>query len=195
MPNLDLRPATERMARLLGEVDDGELANATPCPDYRLGDLIDHVGGFALAFTAAAAKELNGLTSWPRAAAAANLEPGWRARITGDLAGLAAAWQAPDAWEGMTKAGGVDLPGALAGRVALDELVVHGWDIAQATGQPFDCDDETLGEVEATVRQIRRGNEGELPGLFGPIVAVPETAPRLDTVLGLTGRDPRWSPA
>ena len=50
-------------------------------------------------------------------------------------------------------------------------------------------------EIEATVRQIRRGNEGELPGLFGPIVAVPETAPRLDTVLGLTGRDPRWSPA
>ena len=195
MPNLDLRPATERMARLLGEVDDEALANATPCPDYRLGDLIDHVGGFALAFTAAAAKELNGLTSGPRAAAAANLELGWRARITGDLAGLAAAWQAPDAWEGMTKAGGVDLPGALAGRVALDELVVHGWDIAQATGQSFDCDDETLGEVEATVRQIRRGNEGELPGLFGPIVAVPETAPRLDTVLGLTGRDPRWSPA
>jgi uncharacterized protein (TIGR03086 family) len=195
MPNLDLRPATERMARLLAEVDDDALANPTPCPNYQLGDLIDHVGGFALAFTAAAAKNLGDLTSQPRVAAAANLEPGWRARITGDLAGLAAAWQAPDAWDGMTKAGGVDLPGQVAGRIALDELVVHGWDIARATGQPFDCDDETLREIEATVSQVRRGNDGELPGLFGPIVSVPETAPRLDSVLGLTGRDPRWSPA
>ncbi len=38
----------------------------------------------------------------------------------------------------MTKAGGVDLPGEVAGLVALDELVVHGWDVARATGQAYD---------------------------------------------------------
>ena len=94
----------------------------------------------------------------------------------------------------MTQAGGQDLPGAMAGRIALDELVVHGWDIARAIGQPFDCDVATLGEVESTVTNVRDGNDGDVPGLFGPVVPVAATAPALARVLGLTGRDPAWTP-
>jgi uncharacterized protein (TIGR03086 family) len=115
--------------------------------------------------------------------------------MTADLSALADAWDAPDAWQGMTQAGGQDLPGAMAGRIALDELVVHGWDIAQATGQPFDCDAATLDEVESTVQQVRAGNDGDLPGLFGPVVAIAGDADALERVLSLTGRDPDWSPA
>jgi len=195
MPNLDLHPAADRMARLLEAVPDDALDAATPCPDFRLGDLIDHIGGFARVFTASATKELGDLTAQPPDPRAANLEPGWRSTIAGDLTALAGAWQAPDAWEGMTQAAGVDLPGAVAGRIVLDELVVHSWDIARVTGQPFACDDESLREIEGTVRQVRDGNEGEVPGLFGPVVPVADDAPLLDKVLGLTGRDPGWSPA
>ena len=90
------------------------------------------------------------MTSQPPAVRQTVLEPGWRQRVAGDLAALVAAWQIPAAWEGMTQAGGVDLPGEIAGRVVLDELVVHGWDVARATGQAFHCDDTTAGEVEAT---------------------------------------------
>ena len=110
--------------------------------------------------------------------------------MAADLSALADAWDAPDAWEGMTQAGGQELPGAMAGRIALDELVVHGWDIAQATGQRFDCEAVTLGEVEATVQQVRGGNDGDIPGLFGPVVAVADDADALERVLSLTGRDP-----
>ena len=144
----------------------------TPCPDLPLGALIDHVGGFAKVFAASAKKEVGELTSQPPDPRADNLEPGWRARIATDLSALADAWDAPDAWDGMTQAGGQEVPGAMAGRIALDELVVHGWDIAQATGQPFDCDEPTLAEVESTVQQVRDGNDGDMPGLFGPVVAV-----------------------
>jgi len=77
---------------------------------------------------------------------------------------------------------------------APDELVVHGWDIARATGQPFDCGAATLDEVESTVRQVRDGHDGDIPGLFGPVVPVAGDAPALERVLGLTGRDPAWSP-
>ena len=52
----DLRPAATRLGALVAGVPDDALANATPCPDYCLGDLLDHVGGLALAFTAAATK-------------------------------------------------------------------------------------------------------------------------------------------
>ena len=36
---------------------------------------------------------------------------------------------------GTTKAGGLELPGEVAGLVALDELVIHGWDVARSSGQ------------------------------------------------------------
>jgi uncharacterized protein (TIGR03086 family) len=106
---------------------------------------------------------------------------------------MAEAWRDPEAWTGMTKAGGIDLPGEVAGVVALDELVVHGWDVARASGQPYDCDDESLNAVLTFVAPLAaEGLEAQREGLFGPVVAVPDDAPLLDRVVGLTGRDPSW---
>ena len=194
MPNPNLHAAADRMTRLLEAVADGSMEATTPCPDLPLGALIDHVGGFAKVFAASARKELGEFTAQPPDPRAENLEPGWRARMTADLSALADAWDASDAWQGMTRAGGQDLPGAMAGRIALDELVVHGWDIARATGQPFDCDAATLREVESTVQQVRDGNDGDIPGLFGPVLAIADDADAIERVLSLTGRSPGWSP-
>jgi uncharacterized protein (TIGR03083 family) len=57
MDIVNLEPGAQRLADLVARVGDGELARPTPCPAYTLGDLIDHVGGLALAFTAAAKKD------------------------------------------------------------------------------------------------------------------------------------------
>jgi uncharacterized protein (TIGR03086 family) len=195
MADPDLHDAAERMTRLVEAVSDDAMNAPTPCPDLPLGALIDHVGGFAKVFTASARKEIGERTAQPPDPRADRLEPGWRARIASDLSELADAWAAPDAWDGMTQAGGQDVPGAMAGRIALDELVVHGWDIARATSQPFECDAATLHQVESTVNQVRDGHEGDLPGLFGPVVPVADDAAALDRVLGLTGRDPAWPSA
>jgi uncharacterized protein (TIGR03086 family) len=194
MPNPDLHAPADRLAQLLAAVPDDALDAPTPCPDLTLGGLIDHVGTFAKVFAATAAKDLGERTDKPPAPASGNLEPGWRARMAADLEALASAWDAPDAWDGMSRAGGLDLPGAIAGRIALDELVVHGWDVAKTIGEPFECDDEALTEVAGAVKGFRDGNEGEIPGLFGPVVPVPDDAPLLHQVLGLTGRDPGWLP-
>jgi uncharacterized protein (TIGR03086 family) len=194
VPNPDLHPAAERMSHLLSALPDDALVAPTPCPDLPVGALIDHVGGFAKVFTASARKEIGDLTAQPPDPRAGNLEPGWRDRVAADLAALADAWDAPESWDGMTQAGGQDLPAAMAGRITLDELVIHGWDIAQATGQPFDCDAAALNEVESTVQQVRGGNDGELPGLFGPVLLISGDASSLDRALCLTGRDPAWSP-
>jgi uncharacterized protein (TIGR03086 family) len=73
--------------------------------------------------------------------------------------------------------------------------VIHGWDVARASGQPYDCDPELLNAVHGFVPQFA-GPEQEpaRKGLFGPVVAVPDDAPLLDRVIGLAGRDPAWSP-
>ena len=195
MTLVDLEPAARRLGDLVSSVPDELLDAPTPCPAYTLGDLLEHVGGAASAFTGAAAKDLGDATSQGPSGDASRLSDDWRTRIPRDLSALANAWRDPAAWTGMTKAGGVDLPGEVAGLVALDELVIHGWDIARATGQAYDCDAPSLEAVHAFVSQFSEPGQEEMrAGLFGPVVEVPEDAPLLDRVIGLTGRDPAWSP-
>jgi uncharacterized protein (TIGR03086 family) len=192
---LDLEPATKAMAELVAHVTDDQLGEPTPCPDYTLGDLLDHVGGLALAFTAAATKETAALAGQGPSADASRLGDDWRTRIPRDLAELANAWRDPNAWTGMTEAGGIDLPGEIAGLVALDEVVIHGWDVARATGQPFDPNPAVLEAVHGFVAQFSGpGQEDSRAGLFGPEVPVAADRPLLDRVIGMAGRDPDWAP-
>jgi uncharacterized protein (TIGR03086 family) len=196
MPTFELGPAAGRLAELVSAVTDDQLGGPTPCPAYTLGDLIDHVGGLALAFTAAATKAGADTSGQGPSGDASRLGRDWRPRISRDLAGLAAAWHEPEAWTGMTMAGGVDLPGAVAGIVALDELVVHGWDVARASGQSYEPDPAALEAVHGFLAQFAAPEQAAMRGnIFGPIIAVPDDAPMLDRVLSLAGRDPAWKPS
>ena len=88
----------------------------------------------------------------------------------------------------MTQAGGVELPGEVAGVVALDEVVIHGWDVARASGQAFDCEQPLLEVVHGFVVQFSGpGQEAQREGLFGPEVPVRDDAPLLDRVIALDG--------
>ena len=94
----------------------------------------------------------------------------------------------------MTRAGGVDLPGEVGGLVALDEITIHGWDIAVSSGQPYTADRATLLAVEGFLASFSiPGAEDQRGEIFGPVVAVPDAAPLQDRVIGLAGRDPAWS--
>ena len=150
--------------------------------------MIDHLGVFAVRFVAAARKESDDGTT-PPPPSRANLEPDWRDRISHDLLALAEAWRDPQAWEGSTFAGGMEMPADVVGLVALDELVVHGWDIAVATAQPYEPAAQEIEAAMAFVTSFEAPRDGSL---FGPIVAVADDAPQLDRLLGLTGRDPSW---
>jgi uncharacterized protein (TIGR03086 family) len=185
---LDLQPAGLRLIRLVEAIPDDALGRPTPCARYTVGDLLDHVGGAALAFTGAAQKR-----PLERAAAGdgSRLGADWRSRIPTDIVALIEAWQDPEAWTGMTRAGGVDLPGELAGVVALDEILIHGWDLAKATGLPAGYDGPGLEAVYATVQHFRAAG---IEGLFGPEIPAPDDAPLLDRILCLAGRRPDWEP-
>jgi uncharacterized protein (TIGR03086 family) len=194
---LDLQPATDALSALVRGVRDDQLGLPTPSPGRTVADLLDHIDGFAIGFAAAAAK-----TSLdapppraPRSADGSGLGDDWRERIPQRLDSLARAWREDDAWTGMTSAGGVDLTGADAGLFALDEVVVHGWDVATASGHRFTCPSDLLEALFGFLSGFVGANPNGVPGLFDPPVPVPESADLLDQVLGLTGRDPAWRPA
>jgi uncharacterized protein (TIGR03086 family) len=193
---LDLGPATREVARLLDGVTDDHLTGPTPCEGTPVAAMLDHLMGLTLAFTWAAEKSAaeHGPTGPGRAKAEA-LDPHWRSMLPERLTALAEAWRPPSAWEGMTEAGGVTMPAEVTGVVALDEVVLHGWDLARATGQAFDCDPASAEAVLGfTERSAQPDQAAMREGLFGPVVPVPADAPVLDRALGFAGRDPAWTP-
>ena len=190
----DLAPAAAAVAAVVTGVRDDQLAGPTPCPDMSVAALLDHLHGLTGAFTVAAEKSAEASGSAPHADADA-LVAGWRTEIPERLDSLARAWAAPEAWTGMTAAGGLELPGEMAGVIALDEIVLHGWDLAVATGQTFAPDDAAVEAVHGFAAAMSApGQEAGREGLFGPVVDVPEDAPRFDRALGFAGRDPHWTP-
>ena len=195
MNMVDIGPAAQRLAGLVARVGDDELGQPTPCPSYTVGDLIDHVGGLALAFTAAADKEFGTYGDMAPSGDASRLVDDWRSRIPRDLAGLAEAWQKTDAWTGMTRVGGGEAPAEMAGLSLADELVVHGWDVARATGQPYHPEPEVLTAARAFLSQFASPDAPAGPDVtLGPARVLPGSAPPLDQVVALAGRDPAWAP-
>lgn len=192
-PRPDLRPAADAVLRLLDGVADGRLGEPTPCPDYAVRELLGHLVGLATTFRDAGLKRLGATTDTAPDSALPVLDPDWRTALPDRLAELGEVWAGSEAWEGTTRAGGVTLPAAVAGQVALNELIVHGWDLARATGQPYDPPEAGLRVSYAFLAAT--GDDDPMRGtIFGPAVPVAGDAPLLERVVGLSGRDPDWSP-
>lgn len=68
------------------------------------------------------------------------------------------------------------------------DLVVHGWDLARATGQDDTIDPSEVERAWAFAQQM--GDNLRTPKVCGPAVDVPDGSPMQDRLLGLLGRHP-----
>ncbi|MFI6793340.1 TIGR03086 family metal-binding protein [Nonomuraea sp. NPDC050383] len=194
----DLGPATDALAAIIRSLPGDRLSAPTPSGGITVAELLDHIDGLCVAFTAAATKTPLEDGGRARTPDASRLGDDWRDRIPARLDELARAWRAPSAWSGTAEVGGGRMPAEVAGAAAVDEVVIHGWDVAVATGQPYPGEEpalaEALREAYTWVSAVAAGSPQGSPGLFGPPVPVPGDAPLMDRLLGLTGRDPAWTP-
>jgi uncharacterized protein (TIGR03086 family) len=190
---IDMTNASARTAGLFDGVRDDQFDRPTPCADLSVREMVAHLGGLGTAFAAAAAKDFGTLTDSPPGEGGYHLVDDWRASYPANLATLARAWRSPTAWEGMTRVGGVDLPAQVCGLVALTEVVVHGWDVAVATGQPYPVDDDIAAALLEHLTAFTAG--GPVEGLFGAALDIGRDASDIDRALALSGRDPNWRPS
>ena len=193
MPTIDLKPAADRLADIVAAVPDEALGNSTPCSEYSVGDLLDHINGVTLAFRGAAEKSGEFAGAGP-SGTGANLPDDWRSSIPQRLSELAAAWDKPDAWTGQTGVGGQGMPAEAVGVIAYGELTVHAWDLSQGSGIPFDPDPAGIEALFELTSGFLGGPNGDaMRGTaFGPAVDVADDAPTFERVLGVLGRDPSW---
>ena len=192
MTQLDHTSAAGRMARLVEAVSEDQLDGPTPCTDWRVRDLVDHVHEFSLVFTLNATK-----TPIPERDFVhdGRLPTDWRSRVVQQLDDLARAWHDEAAWSGRVSAGGIEMSADDNALVAMEELVVHGWDLARSTGQDIDqVDGDSLAAVDRFL-EVFADPIASGKGPYGPAVEVAAGASRLDQMLGRAGRDPAWRPS
>jgi uncharacterized protein (TIGR03086 family) len=176
--NAEMTDAAGAAARTVAHVDASQFNQPTPCGDWDTRVLLNHL----ILWTSYSLMD--------RDFAA---DPGFVADYQAQLDRALAAWSEPAVWERSLDMMGTPTPASDIARLIIAEMVLHGWDLAAATGQRFEVGDQAvavaLKAVEDNAEMFRK-YEG-----FAEPVEVPSSAPLLDQVLGASGRDPSWKPA
>jgi uncharacterized protein (TIGR03086 family) len=166
-------------AAVVASAEPALLAGPTPCREWNVQDLIDHMGGsteYLLAATEGRAPApRSGVTARDyRTSGTAALEAVRRPGAT-ELR-----CQSPIGFEW-------SVGEAMAG-VMMDTLV-HTWDLATALGRPIDLDADAVDTCVAMFLPAMP-EHGRAAGIVGPAVAVPANASPQDQLLGAMGRRP-----
>ncbi len=182
--------AVTETTRVIGHVQPDQLRQQTPCTDWDLRTLLNHT----ILWTAYSAEQraygksvADDLMNKDFAA-----DPGFAKDYQVQAGRAVAAWSDPNAWEGDRGVMGNATPAQDIAAMLIAEMVLHGWDIAKATGQEYHCGkglaEAVLETVEANAEMFRQ-YQG-----FAAVVPVPDDADAFDRALSLSGRDPNWKP-
>lgn len=200
-PTMDEEPAvqSEKLVATAAEptlevvrgLTSAHLGAQTPCAGYDVRKLINHLLFWGPSLEAAARKEP--VTPPAEKEEDVDLVEGDGVeRLLAQVERTAIAWSDPAAWEGVTRMGGpTQIPAGIVGGMVAVEVLVHGWDLARATGRRPHWPEDLLARTYELAAQT--ADQGRQMGVYGPEVPVPENASTLDRLLGLTGRDPAWT--
>src|SRR5580693_365452 len=187
----EMTDAADAAARTVGNVHESQLGRPTPCDDWDVRTLLNHlILWTSYSLEARAHGESVGQDLIDRDFAA---DPGFAAGYRAQLDRALTAWSDPATWEGSLNVMGSPMPAADVAALNIAEMVLHGWDLAAATGQAY-----TVSEPAAAAAMRAVAANAELfrqyKGFAEP-VEVPASASVLDQVLASSGRDPAWTPA
>lgn len=186
-PIAGLRAALAAAREVVAGIGDGQWALPTPCADWNVGELTAHVTGGNRMFGAIMRGE-------PVPAFRDGARPDVAALGGDRLAAydeaarrLLAAFEADGALDRIVTVPFGTVTGPVALHLRVTELLVHGWDLARATGQRIDVPG---GLAEQELAFSRRALPGVPPDRspFGPPQPVPAAAPALDQLAALLGR-------
>jgi len=177
--------ALDMSAGIVKDIADDQLAAPSLCPGWTVHTELNHLVGGMRIFAA----ELTGTD------AGGAHEDDWLGADHRTAYAIAAdldrqAWHRPGALAGSVRLGFGVLPGPMAALVHLTEVLVHGADLALATGRADLVDDDACAGLLAIMRGMDFGGFRR-PGMFGPAVPVAEDAPAHWQLLAFLGREPR----
>ncbi|GAB1694669.1 hypothetical protein KRM28CT15_64720 [Krasilnikovia sp. M28-CT-15] len=87
--------------------------------------------------------------------------------------------------------GDMEMPAPMIASMLTSDLVIHGWDLARAAGQDYQCDDDVAELAHRFV--VDMGEQGRQMGIYAAPLSVADGVPVFDKALALSGRDPHWT--
>jgi uncharacterized protein (TIGR03086 family) len=189
-PALMAAAAAETARVLTGAAGAATLSSRTPCTGWDLRTLLNHT----ILWTAYSAEQRAYGQSVAEDLMSKDFtaDPGFAEDYQAQVGKAVQAWSDPDVWDRELSVMGTATPAADVAAMLIMETVLHGWDIAKATGQDYACGDALAEAVRATVEaqaELFRQYQG-----FAAPIPVADDANALDRALSLAGRDPRWQP-
>jgi uncharacterized protein (TIGR03086 family) len=174
----------------LSEVDDEQLTLPTPCSEWVVQGLMEHIVSATDFFADVA--ELGAVPDdrdWPEYRAD-ELAPAFR----GHARRLVAAFERNGAMSRSMLLPSGPTTGSICIQVAAGELFVHGWDLRRSTGQP-DVDPDIADVLLASdwmslCDQVRASSAPPI----GPTVTTSDGAPSIQRLVAYLGRDPHFAP-
>lgn len=187
----EMAAAASEDARVVGAVTADQLTAPTPCADWDLRTLVNHT----ILWTAYSAERRARDEPLPDELMSTDFvaQPDWAQAYAAQLDRAVAAWSDPGAWARELNVMGAPTPSAGVGALLVAEMVLHGWDIARATGQDYHCTGPVLAATAQAVddnAELFRKYQG-----FAAPIELPEGAPEFDRLLATSGRDPAWKPS
>jgi uncharacterized protein (TIGR03086 family) len=192
-PADQLAQALDTTERLINGIGDDQWTNATPCTDWTVRDLVNHVvfGNWLFAGLLAGNQpppldEMLRQQSTDRLAA----DPAGAYRASADA--LLESFRQPGVLEQVFAVPIGPVPGIVALHLRIAEALVHGWDIAEATGQSGGYPDD-LAEQELAFSRDKMADipPGRRP--FGPPQPIADDASAIDRLAAALGRPRRGS--
>jgi len=194
--------ALDTAGAAIAAVRPDQLTNPTPCAEFDVRELLGHLTGVLLVVAAVGRGE--DPFSVPDEALAT--DDGWTARFETNRARLEAAWKDGEALDRPTLIPWASESGAVALLTYTNEVTVHTWDLATATGQDPAWDPDVLevanqevgfvlpsedrAEVFAEFKKNLSPEFANVPDPFLDAVPVPEDAPLIDRIVAWSGRRP-----
>jgi uncharacterized protein (TIGR03086 family) len=177
------------LAPMVGRITGEQLHDPTPCTELDVGQLRTHVLSWLTTFAAGFADPAGQAPLDRLGGYTVPADPA--AEVQSASVTIAAALRGGAASRPM-RLGDSAMPGDMALSMILWEYQVHGWDLARATGQPWSPPAAAAEEsLEFAPGMLTDDYQGDGKAFASP-VHVPATAPPLDRLLGLSGRDPAW---
>jgi uncharacterized protein (TIGR03086 family) len=179
--------ALEQTGLIIDKVRPDQLSGPTACPDFDVRALLSHMVGGTNRI-AHVGEGGNALDVVARADGVP--DDGWPEAFGGAAARARAAWADDARLDALVSVPWGQVPGrgALTGYV--QEVVMHGWDLASATGQETELDPELAEFALAFARRMlppeRRGDDTP----FAPVVPAPAGAGLYAQLAAWLGRTP-----
>jgi uncharacterized protein (TIGR03086 family) len=173
--------AFDAVAGLIGNIRADQWSAPTPCTDWTVRQVVNHLIGMNRVFVALLADQPP-----PPRPSADHVEDDPAGAYRGSAAALLAAFGRPGVLERTYRGPLGTATGAERLQIRLYDLLAHGWDLAQATEQPADLPEDLAEQSLAFVRT--QLTEQARPGRFGPAQSVAEQAPAIERLAAFLGR-------